>query len=172
MIGISVDGITHEKNLLLGRANVAGKTLSNERLTELAGTIHRAGMKLKINTVVNSLNHDDDFSALIGALKPDRWKILRMIQLKDFNDSQPELQVSDGEFSSFVQRHKHLFPVVEDTKDFIHSYVVVNPRGELVDNSSGAYCTGGSLLSNSFSDEFAKIGINFAAYQKRYSATA
>lgn len=171
MIGISVDGITHEENLQLGRANAAGKTLSNERLAALAGTIHQVGMKLKINTVVNALNHNDDFSALIGTLKPDRWKILRMIQIEAIND-QTNLTVSNGEFERFVARHEAFSPVVEDTEDIIHAYVVINPYGQLVDNSDGQYRMSKSLIFSSFSTEFAKVGMDLARYQKRYQAAA
>ena len=172
MIGISVDGVDQNDDLKIGRADINGKTLSKQRLIELANLIHEAKMTLKINTVVNALNWQRDFSDLIGKLKPQRWKILRMISIKDVNDAGEDLQVSDQQFDAFVMRHHSLAPVVEDSADIIHAYIVVNPHGQLIDNSNGAYRMSHSLLTHTFADEFSKVGMDFASYMKRYQTAA
>ena len=172
MIGISIDGTTHEDDLKIGRADTHGRTLSKSRLIELAKQIHDAGIILKINTVVNSLNQDCDFTGLMADLQPERWKILRMICIKDVNDTQKDLLVDDQQFEAFVKRHSALSPVVEDSDDILHAYVVVNPYGQLVDNSSGSYQMSRTLLKHSFVEEFSKVGIDVAKYQKRYQPAA
>ncbi len=168
MIGISIDALSAEDNLALGRVNGAGKALSAERLKVLTDTIHDAGIKLKINTVVNAVNCRKDFSSLIQNLRPDRWKLLRMLRIAGTNDAGIDLLVSDTEFADFVTRHEFLNPIVENTLDIVNAYIVVNPYGELVDNSDSTYTMTNSLLTHRFRDEFAKIAFNQEAYSKRY----
>lgn len=172
MIGISVDGVDHQEDLEIGRTDLIGRTLNKSRLIELANLIHEAKIKLKINTVVNALNCNSDFSDLISKINPERWKVLRMICIKDINDSSEDLLVSDAQFNSFVERHASFLPVAEDSDDIIHAYIVIDSHGQLVDNSSGAYKKSKSLVTHSFAEEFKKVGMDFAKYMKRYQAAA
>ncbi len=172
MIGISIDGLTHTDNLKIGRADTVGRTLSDERLIELADQIHDVGMILKVNTVVNAYNAASDFSDLIKKMRPERWKVLRMIAIRDVNDSGRDLLVTDRQFQMFVERHAALSPVVEDSDDIIHAYVIINPHGQIVDNSTGGYQMSNSLVTHPFMDEFSKIGINGTKYLKRYQPVA
>jgi len=172
MIGISVDGVTAEDHKAIGRVNARGESMTGDRFVETARMIHAAGMRLKVNTVVNALNKDKDFSEMLRAAMPDRWKVFRMLLLNGMNDDAADLAVTDGEFRDFVARHQTLSPVVEDSSDIRSSYIVVNPDGKLIDNSSGSSATTDSLVSSRFCDEFAKIGFNFDAYMKRYVQAA
>lgn len=168
MIGISVDGLSETQNLRLGRHDGARHTLSRADLAVKAAAIHECGMRFKINTVVNAVNCDEDFSGLIRELRPDRWKLLRMIAIEGSNDSGRDLLVSDDQFAAFTARHAALKPVVENTSDIVSAYIVVNPHGQLIDNSTGRYRVSKSLLHSRFSAEFPKIAFNFEAYAKRY----
>ena len=168
MIGISMDAFCKEDNIRLGRVDGAGRTLAPERLVDLADCIHSAGMRLKINTVVNAVNVNRDFSPVIRKIQPDRWKLLRVLHFDHINDSADDLMISDRQFQDFVARHTDLNPVVENTEDIVSAYIVINPVGRLIDNSSGTMRAGESLLDHSFADEFRKIAFNEAAYAKRY----
>ena len=172
MIGISVDAVTHEDNLRLARVNALGQTLSGDRLRLLARTIHAAGMTLKINTVVNTVNTSLDFTGLIRELAPERWKLLRMIRIDGVNDSSSDLLVNDKQFASFVLRHQALSPEVENTDDIVNSYIFVNPHGQLVNNTGGHYQNGKSLLDHPFRTELRNSGFNLIRYTKRYLAAA
>ena len=168
MIGISVDALSHKDNLALGRVNGSGKTLSPEQLELLGEKIHENNIRFKVNTVVNKINCHEDFSGMIRQLSPERWKLLRMIAIEGKNDTANDLLISDEKFEEFALRHKALSPVVEDTKDIVSAYIVVNPKGQLVDNSSGSYKMSRSLLTSTFGREFPKVAFNLAAYEKRY----
>ena len=168
MIGISVDGLSEEENRRLGRADGAGRTLRREDLVLKAAAIHEAGMRFKVNTVVNAVNCRDDFSGLIREIAPDRWKLLRMLAIEGSNDSGRDLLVSDDQFAAFAARHAALHPVVENTADIVSAYIVINPHGQLIDNSQGRYQESESLLHSRFSVEFPKIAFNQEAYEKRY----
>ena len=172
MIGISVDGLTKEDNIKIGRSDIFGRTVSNDRLFELSQCIHNAGIKLKINTVANAINYDKDFTQLITVLKPERWKILRMTSFNGINDNNDNLSITNEQFNDFVERHTKLSPVVEDSNDIVHAYIVVNPHGQLIDNSTGSCEMSNSLLTHSFAEEFAKVGIDFDSYMKRYQQVA
>ena len=151
MIGISVDGLSETENRLLGRVDGMGRSLRREDLAEKAAAIHEAGMKFKVNTVVNAVNCGDDFSDLIKEIRPDRWKLLRMIAIEGSNDSGRDLLVSDEQFAAFAERHAALHPVVENTSDIVSAYIVINPHGQLIDNSQGRYQESESLLHSSWS---------------------
>ena len=172
MIGISIDGLDDEDNRRIGRIDRHGNTLSNERLLELARAIHAAGMRLKINTVVNAVNCQKDFSPLIQCLMPDRWKLLRMLHYENANDNGRNLMVTDEEFQTFAKRHQHLHPVVEDTADMVNSYIVVNPQGRILTNSAVRFQATESLVNHPFRDEFIKVSFDENAYQKRYKSAS
>lgn len=168
MIGISVDGLSNAENRLLGRVDGADRSLRREDLIEKVAAIHDAGMKFKVNTVVNAVNCGDDFSELIRSIAPDRWKLLRMLAIEGANDSGRDLLVSDEQFAAFAARHAALHPVVENTSDIVSAYIVIDPHGRLIDNSRGSYRVSESLLHSRFSVEFPKITFNQEAYAKRY----
>ena len=172
MIGISVDGVCAEDHKAIGRVNASGESMTGERFVVTARMVHDAGMRLKVNTVVNALNKDKDFGEVLSATMPDRWKVFRMLLLNGMNDDATDLAVTDDEFLDFVARHRAFNPVVEDAGDIRSSYIVVNPDGKLIDNSSGSSATTDSLVGSRFRDEFAKIGFNFDTYLKRYVQAA
>ena len=41
---------------------------------------------MKLNTVVNAMNLDDDMSELVLKLRPDRWKIFQVLPVDGQND--------------------------------------------------------------------------------------
>ena len=172
MIGISVDGVNAKDHKAIGRVNARGESMTGERFVGTAQMIREAGMRLKVNTVVNALNKNKDFGEVLRAAMPDRWKVFRMLLLKGMNDDAADLAVTDDEYRAFVTRHRAFNPVVEDSGDIRSSYIVVNPDGKLIDNSSGSSATTDSLVGSRFRDEFAKIGFNFDAYLKRYVQAA
>lgn len=169
VIGISIDALSESENITIGRHDNKFNTLSLERLTSLCNQIHKNGIILKINTVVNAINCNSNFAPLLDAVKPSRWKILRMIQIEGVNDKDIDIQVSNSEFQRFVLRHLKFNPVVENTNDIVNAYIIVNPDGKLIDNSNGKYHLSESLVDHNFEDEFKKIAFNPDAYKKRYA---
>lgn len=133
MLGISIDATTSAANERIGRADGRGIHLD---LAGLVGRIARMrqinpAMTLKINSVVNAANWQEDLSPLISALAPTRWKVLRMLPV--VTDA---LAVSNMQFSAFVDRHKTLGDImcVEDNDDMLQSYIMVDPHGRFFQN--------------------------------------
>jgi radical S-adenosyl methionine domain-containing protein 2 len=140
MLGISIDATTPATNKRIGRLDRRGAYL------DLAGLIDRIAlmlhinpsMTLKINTVVNEANWQDDLSPLIASLAPARWKVLRM--LPAVTDA---LALNDEQFQAFVNRHRALNNImcIEDNDDMVQSYIMVDPYGRFFQNriSGGGY---------------------------------
>lgn len=127
-LGISIDSVNSITNREIGRADRRGG------LPDIHGLIANLNfarslnpeLAIKLNTVVNRLNVNEDLSRLIDQVKPDRWKILRMLPV--INQS---LVVSNDQFSAFLSRHSSSVSIqcVEDNSDMSESYLMVDPFG-------------------------------------------
>jgi radical S-adenosyl methionine domain-containing protein 2 len=133
MLGISIDATTSTANARIGRTDGRGIHV------DLVGLMYRIalmrqinpGMTLKINTVVNEANWQEDLLPLISGLAPARWKVLRMLPVVA-----DELAVSNAQFRAFVDRHRTLADImcVEDNGDMVQSYIMVDPHGRFFQN--------------------------------------
>lgn len=139
MLGLSIDAVSDSRNRAIGRADRKGSTLSLQQLVRLVDNLRSAhpGIALKVNTVVNAFNVHDDLRGVIDALRPDRWKLLRVLPV--LND---DLVVSDTDFAAFVARHACLGTrvSVEDNRDMLSSYLMVDPQGRFFQNGNGDSC--------------------------------
>lgn len=137
MLGISIDANSAEANRQIGRLDARGGLLDVACLADRIAAMRRKNpdMTLKINTVVNEGNWQEDLTSLISTLAPSRWKVLRM--LPSVTD---DMAVSDAQFRSFVERHRALSHImcVEDNDDMVQSYIMVDPHGRFFQNRTGA----------------------------------
>lgn len=157
MIGISFDSqdlITRKK---IGRVDRKGNSLSVEDLkVALEGLIEtQKGIKTKINTVINSLNYEEDFSSLIGELKPYKWKVLQVMPY-----GADDLLISNDKFNQFVERHSGLgLPIfAESNSTMTESYLMIDPLGRFYQNSVNAY-------GYKYSDSINQVGVELALSQ-------
>lgn len=170
-LGISLDSANPTTNMEIGRALRSGKLLDPQ---ELAGNIRLAlkinpRLTVKLNTVVNLLNAGEDLSGLIKEIRPQRWKILRMLPIVDAS-----LAISDEEFAAFVQRHRAFQSVqcVEDNRDMCESYLMIDPFGRFFQNHpslAGGYLYSDPILSVGAHAAFSKMAFNSASFQSRYT---
>lgn len=144
-VALSIDSASEHTLVSLGRAVQGRRAIPAARYVELAEEVRRAGARVKVNTVVTSLNAGEDLSGLVTALRPERWKILRVLPVDGQNDGKVEpLLCSDADFAGFVARHRHLETsetavVPEDNIDMRGSYAMVDPAGRFFDNASGGH---------------------------------
>ena len=169
-IGISVHSFDDEIKRKTGVCNCNNQVLENNRLQDICRYIrNNSDCKIKINTVVNVYNKDEDFVPLIRELDIDRWKILRC-QYFENNAENKKMLVSDSEWKKFCERNIGVKgSVFEQTmKD---SYIMVNPYGVLLKNdNSGGYEEIGSVLESDLKRLLLNHPLNLDEYQKRYSA--
>ena len=90
-----------------------------------------------LNTVVTSLNWQEDLHAIVQELKPARWKVFQLLPVPGENDGAlAELAVTESQFSSFVRTHKDLHPIAETNNAMWESYVMLDPVGRFFQDVS------------------------------------
>lgn len=171
LLGLSLDASSDPVNIDIGRVDRRGKGVDLEALASTVDLGRRLNpsMSLKINTVVNSLNHHLDLTQLIRRFAPDKWKVLRMLPVVSH-----QLEVSQSEFDGFVDRHSHCSDIlcVEDHADMTESYIMVDPVGRFFQNSatSGAagYFYSEPILKVGAARAFGRMSFTTRKFQARY----
>lgn len=163
-IGVSVDSLNDATNAKIGR--VSKMKLNYPQLID---AIKMYGYKLKINTVVNSYNWQEDINDFITFANPDRWKIFQALRVDGQNDTQfDEMKVSTEQFAEFVYRHKtQNCAVIENNNAMTGSYLLVDPQGRLFENSNGAHTYSESLINNSYEHCAKQISLNRDMFLER-----
>lgn len=169
MLGLSLDSAEENTNREIGREDRRSGVLAmGDLLDAIAlGRSLNPLLKLKINTVVNTLNCREDLGPLIRSLAPDKWKVLRMLPMVT-----DDLAVTDLEFQAFVQRHQALASVmrVEDNSEMAESYIMIDPQGRFFQNALGrkGYDYSAPILEAGAGDAFAQFGCSSRKYCARY----
>jgi len=168
MLGISIDSAQTSTNVRTGRADKYSRVLSLQELPGLIkqGQALNSDLRIKINTVVNTLNCTEKMMPLIKTLNPDKWKILRMLPIVTH-----DLEVTDQQFRDFIDRHRSLAKIIsiEDNDDMVESYIMVDPHGHFFQNSlSATYKYSEPILDIGISTAFKHIQWQNGKFQARY----
>ena len=170
-LGISIDSAIPAANRAIGRVDRRGQLVDLENLAFSLARARQAypSLQIKLNTVVNQLNHSEDLSALIDQFKPDKWKVLRMLPVVN-----QHLAINDEQFSAFVARH-HAFSQItcaEDNQDMRESYLMVDPHGRFFQNSplipGQGYQYSQPILNVGTEAAFAEMRFDPARFAARY----
>ncbi|MEG0881319.1 MAG: viperin family antiviral radical SAM protein [Janthinobacterium sp.] len=170
ILGLSLDSSEEKTNLGIGRVDRQLRTLSMPELVDMIalGRQINPRLRLKINTVVNALNWQEDMSKLIGRLAPEKWKILRM--LPKITD---DLSLSDAQFDTFVRRHANLDHGVrvEDNADMTESYLMIDPYGRFFQNKPGekGYRYSDAILDVGAARAFSQVNVSTSKFCSRYA---
>jgi radical S-adenosyl methionine domain-containing protein 2 len=173
VLGISIDSVHGVSNQLIGRVDSRGSFLDLKQLKSAVEAIRERnpGIKIKLNTVVNRINWNDEFSALISLLQPDKWKILRALPVTD-----QSLVITQEQFEVFVARHERYkgIAVIEDNEDMVESYIMVDPQGRFFQNSpcSAGYEYSQPILEVGAERAFSQVVFNSSRFLSRYPADA
>ena len=150
-LGLSIDASNDEMHSLMGRGLkgeiASGVSKHLERSKEVWQIARGLGYGLKLNTVVTSVNSDDDMSELVGFLKPHRWKVFRVLRIEGENDGRVEpLLISQEQFEDYMGRHRRSLQdlegtqiVAEDNEDMLGTYAMIDPQGMVYTNLHGRY---------------------------------
>jgi radical S-adenosyl methionine domain-containing protein 2 len=170
---LSVDSASEATHLRLGRAVAGTRPLSLEEYEMLAARLREAGVRVKLNTVVTSINAGEDLTPLVRRLRPERWKVLRVLPVDGQNDGRVEpLLCTDEDFQSFVERHQHLAMeelvlAVEDNEDMRGSYAMVDPAGRFFENTRGSHHYSASLLEVGLDAAWAQVRFSMERFERR-----
>ena len=155
-IGLSIDASNDEIHALIGRGMRGDLARQRSHHLELAKAVWASckarGIRMKLNTVVCKSNLDDDMSALVMELKPERWKIFEVLPVEGQNDGDvDDMLLAEGEFASWVERHqwvsKEGIQFVPENNDLMRgSYAMMDALGRFYTNVDGGHSYGPSIL--------------------------
>jgi radical S-adenosyl methionine domain-containing protein 2 len=166
-IGLSIDSSCSSTLRSMGRCTKTGDVLDPAHCLDLCKAIKKAGMFLKINSVISKLNYTEDFNRFLQATAPDRWKIIKMKPFYSARFDNSGIAICDGQYNHFVSRHAGIPHLAE--RDMANAYILVDAFGNLVDNGSENNRPVANLLQKQFSSVFSRINFNYDTYQKRYA---
>ena len=171
-LGISLDSSNVKTNSLIGRVSQKGNVMPVSDVVETIRLARKANpaISIKINTVVNAVNMQEDMSNLISLMNPDRWKVMRVLPV--ITDA---LSISTESYSEFVNRHAALSAVmtIEDNQDMVDSYIMIDPLGRFFQNSLGgsAYLYSSPIHEVGIERAFAQTGFSPKKFAKRYQSS-
>jgi len=166
MIGLSIDAFQPELLRKMGRCTKSNEILSLDRCIALCKSIQENNIKLKINTVVSRLNLHENFIHFIQTVCPTRWKILKMKRFSTNSFDNSELEITENEFNMFCSTYSSIPHIAEASLK--NSYIMIDARGKLVDNSYKSYMVIANLLNEDFRDIFNNMYLDTALYESRY----
>jgi radical S-adenosyl methionine domain-containing protein 2 len=140
-VGLSVDSAREDVQAALGRGH--GDHVG--QAMRLAARSRALGVRIKLNSVVTALTWEEDLSALVRAIRPERWKVFQVLPMEGQNDGRVEdLLIDAAQLRAFVARHaplarEGLGPIVEDNDAMRGSYVMVDPQGRFFGNATGRH---------------------------------
>ena len=141
---VSIDTVDPEKLKSIGRTTRAGP-MSEDDYLSVMDMLKRRNIRLKINTVVARINHDEDLGEFIVNARPERWKLLQVLPVRGQNDGLVDnLVITGEEFAQYVARNRYVesmgIVVVPESNDMMTgSYVMVDPAGRFFDNVAGTH---------------------------------
>lgn len=169
LLGLSIDALAPAVLAAIGRQDRHARRLDLGILARQVAQARRINpaLMLKINTVVCSANWHEDLSGVISELAPARWKVLKMLPVVN-----RDLEVSDVQFRSFVERHSSFADVmsVEDNDDMVGSYIMVDPSGRFFQNRPCAfgYDYSPPILDVGAANAFSRIDWSELKFDGRY----
>lgn len=169
-IALSIDSVDEATEIKLKRGD--GGHISHCK--EIATWAHELGIRLKINSVITSLNYTQDMKSLIRELKPDRWKAFQMLQIEGENvETTKDLIITDEKFLDFIKKHESIKMdgidfIGESQEDMKGSYIMLLPDGRFISNNEGKYVFGKkTIFELGVLEAFKKVGWDEEKFYQR-----
>ncbi len=91
---------------ILGRTTRQGPLTESDYLM-VADLLRQYDIRFKVNTVVSSVNWQEDLTGFIAQVRPERWKLLQVLPVMGQNDEKVNrFIVADEQFSDYVERNR------------------------------------------------------------------
>ena len=169
-LGISADSFNTATLVSLGCCDNQYNVLKLDDLDALVSKAKKENEKIriKLNTVVSKLNVNETITQIEDRISVDRWKFLKMKAFKNDHFSNFDLLISDEEFKEFLLRNQVKKGEAVPEQSLTRSYIMVDNRGNLVDDEGDDYSVVGNLLNEDFCDVFRRYHFNTELYHSRY----
>lgn len=171
-IALSIDSVIAETQLTIGRA-VNRKVISEEGYVSIAQMIKDRNIRLKVNTVVNRVNINEDMSQFIVRLQPERWKLFQVLPIEGQNcGTVTPFLISETEFNHYVERHMYLNKLgltvqPEDNDAMTGTYVMIDPAGRFFDNVQGKLTYSRPILDAGIENALHDIAFDYDKFVDR-----
>jgi radical S-adenosyl methionine domain-containing protein 2 len=170
MLGISIDSFDHNTNLSIGRTTLLGEVPNYENIIYLIHLARKINphILIKINTVVNEFNFNEDMSSIIKLINPNKWKILKVLPATKKSKSQ---EISASKFKKFISRHLQISCIsIENNEAMFNSYLMIDPYGRFFYNlANSEYGYSKSILSVGIDEALKMVDFNQKKFNNRYS---
>lgn len=178
--GFSIDSIQPETMREIGRCSKNEQILDIEEICSYINLMREENplIKIKVNSVLSKLTDEIlPHEFFRNKLKVDRWKILRAKPFVKDLFSNKDIVLTDDEWQEILvnnniinENNKTNFPYIVIEESLISSYFIVDPEGNLLDNSKNEnYVPVGNLLTKPLEEILCKLNFDYDLYSKRYS---
>lgn len=166
-IGFSIDSLNDESNLKIGRSFKNTPIKKDEILKSINEIRSKSpNIDIKINSVINQINKDEDLTDFIKEVSPSKWKIFKMLPVITNQN-----MVNDNEFYNFLKNHNELKHIInsENNDEMTHSYLMIDPLGRFFQNSSTScgYEYSSEIVTTGISNALDEIVFNINKFLKR-----
>ncbi len=171
LIGLSIDSLNNHIEARLGRTlSVNSINYSHVHLIkQKIKLIKEYEIAIKINSIINPLNWEENLSEFIKNINPIRWKVFEVHFLKGINDN---FFIEFGnlkpwQFQSFIEKHSHLNPVYESSEMILNSYCMITPDGRFYQDTNHQHNYSQPILDIGIIKAFQQIFYQEKKYLKR-----
>ena len=153
MLAISIDSVDPERQHKIGRLVNGKPPMTEADYLGIGASAKARGIRLKVNTVVNRHNVDEDFRPFINAMGPERWKIFQALPVEGQNDLHfDEFAIARDEFDLYLNRNRSvegdgIRVVPENNEAMTGSYLMIDPLGRFFDNTKGEHTYSSPILA-------------------------
>jgi radical S-adenosyl methionine domain-containing protein 2 len=156
VLGVSCDSFDENTNIAIGRGTGENVT----QLFRIRDWCRELGIKFKLNTVVCTLNWEEDMADTVRKLDPFRWKVFQVLYVEGENDATEsdvvlskrkrnakKLLILDEQFSSFCDKHQDLDCFVPEPNSLMaSSYLILDEYLCFLDKGAGGEKQSRSIL--------------------------
>ena len=171
LIGLSIDSLNNYIEARLGRTlKSKSKNYSHVNLIkQKIVLIKKFDTAIKINSIVNPLNWNENLSDFINLIKPLRWKVFEIHYLKGINDSffREFTYLKPWQFKFFIDTHKQLNPVQESSNMILDSYCMITPDGSFYQDTDHQHTYSDPILDIGIIEAFQQVNYLENKYQER-----
>ena len=153
ILGISIDSFHSETNTAIGR----GSNIKNNHIDQtfrVRDLCSQYNIAFKMNTVVCSLNWEEDMTEFVKKIDPYRWKVFQVLLLEMENTGlkgelkdATNLVVTNEQFWSFIARHEDCDCIIPEPNNLMqNSYLLLDEKMCFMNSSNGSKVAGDSIL--------------------------
>jgi radical S-adenosyl methionine domain-containing protein 2 len=165
ILGLSCDTINPETNFIHGRKLAGSCKVTDDTNIIRRVTSYSKDLKIlfKLNTVVTSLNKNEDMSNFINEINPMRWKVFQVLDVEgeNYNNNTKSSKLNERdvksflitqeEFDNYIKRNRdgliNKDIIVPESNDLMRSsYILIDEYGRFLDSSKGGKTPTKSIL--------------------------